>query len=632
MSNFDRILSRLVMHFRAGELVPFLGAGASAGICRGWKDFVSRLEQKAEISCSIKMENVTNAEELIRHADTVSRVLRMRGVEAALVAFRSALRLDRDEFSANANSPIYASNTAHLARIAWPLVLTTNYDSVFADAYAIRHTLDGDGAVLRNWPFVESHPNAGWPTICGRSEEDCKTVLLSLDVSTGPILFALHGFIEKSHVGATSLRDEHYQQLASQIVLGHHDYVRIVRQSSHFRHLFSTLFRRRSFLFVGTSLTDPHLCDLLEDAIWLGGAASRPHFAFLPKAIVDSTGDFLARNLNITAIPLNNDFIDLPEKLDALREACKAPKLWSAQGGQEEIRYSLAFGQNLPFTQASQSKSSRCSLGLHFGPLPYYVDDTEQAFVLSVGRGQTGLPIEGNLVESFRSRSPNLPDAAGWVCVNDYLYRLGVGNVYGVVARRVNDGQGNVDSRELGAVAIGFKDAICEIVERKVPICKIHCALIAAGPGHFWHPIQSLVAMIRGVRAAQEVLAKKFKGEADFPDIEIWIVDKIVWSAVIGQRVPVQESLVTDELRVYIRVTRPSLNETLLSKTLLLVETSKTLLDVASKFSIPVCECTGVRLNPKTIQGKAMTLRADGNATLEELGIMPGTIIEFVLS
>src|SRR5262245_34618088 len=119
---FDELLPRLVTAYETGRLVPFIGVGMSRPLCADWPSLIRGLEGDLLPDGERKIDYDTKPEELIRRANRAIERLR-RGQKGEFdESLRSALFAERRDVP---------SQTNKLASIAWPLVLTTNYDNAF---------------------------------------------------------------------------------------------------------------------------------------------------------------------------------------------------------------------------------------------------------------------------------------------------------------------------------------------------------------------------------------------------------------------------------------------------------------------------------------------------------------------
>lgn len=163
---FDEALPRLGAAYDQGVLVPFVGAGMSVDACPGWGDFITGLEKQAGIAPAAEDAAATD---LVRRANLAVRVLKRDAQPAFIQAMRASLYRPRKAIP---------GQTRTLARIWWPLVLTTNYDDHFVTAYEQWHRDPRDRL-----------------TVLGRSPQDAQQVLSSLSGTSGCLLWALQGHL-----------------------------------------------------------------------------------------------------------------------------------------------------------------------------------------------------------------------------------------------------------------------------------------------------------------------------------------------------------------------------------------------------------------------------------------------------
>ena len=86
--------------------------------------------------------------------------------------------------------------------------------------------------------------------------------------------------------------------LREEMVIGHSDYWRAANTAVHFRRCFGEVFGSRSFLFLGSGLSDEYFLNLFGKSLELRGPSPEPHFAFLPRN-QDIHVRFLAEEINI---------------------------------------------------------------------------------------------------------------------------------------------------------------------------------------------------------------------------------------------------------------------------------------------------------------------------------------------
>ena len=299
-STFASALPRLVHAYEAGRLVPFLGAGMSAALCPTWPQFIAAVERAAGIE--VRAAPHHDSDELTRRGDRAVRRLKRTSPEGFADSIRQALFPARESVS----TPLGYGHNEPLARLWWPLVLTTNYDHLFLSAF--REQQDPRMQVL------------------GRSPSDCRAVLHALGTPAQPILWALQGYLggpdgaqrAKAPVGEPS--GARLDELTSQLVIGHPEYRRVAHASPHFRRAFTEVFRSRSLLFLGCSLRDRYLLELFGEILETYGPSQQPHFAFVQQAHTpDDFREFLGDHVNIRALPFDH-YAQVSERLAALHE------------------------------------------------------------------------------------------------------------------------------------------------------------------------------------------------------------------------------------------------------------------------------------------------------------------------
>src|SRR5580704_1684377 len=84
---FEEILPLLVSTYRQGSLVPFIGAGMSAGRLTLWPEFVKKLEKEASISYDDSLKEAYDA----RAQYACTKIQNSRGRACFLDAVRKAL-------------------------------------------------------------------------------------------------------------------------------------------------------------------------------------------------------------------------------------------------------------------------------------------------------------------------------------------------------------------------------------------------------------------------------------------------------------------------------------------------------------------------------------------------------------
>lgn len=286
-ASFETILPRLVSAFEQGQLVPFSGAGLSVPACRLWTDFVGALGEKAGIPFEVGSK--TLPDELVMQANKAVARLRARGTNALAKNVREAL------FNGDPKDP--PPQTKALARLWWPIALTTNYDDCYVTAF---REMQGTEVI-----------------VCGRNAVDSQKVLTALREPGEPLLWAIQGYLG----GPCSKTTD---ELAPEIVVGHEEYRRVAYAEAQFRRAFAEVFRSRSLLFVGSGLQEPYFREMFSEILEIYGPCDRPHYAFIKKGSGLDI-QFLATRFQ-TIVVEYSDHNELPRWLDQLAEAVKEKK------------------------------------------------------------------------------------------------------------------------------------------------------------------------------------------------------------------------------------------------------------------------------------------------------------------
>jgi hypothetical protein len=351
--SFERdVLPRLASAYEQGRLVPFIGSGMSRRTVSDWEGFVRRLEREAGLS-----ENGTPAgtpperEELIRRANRAVRVLKAQEPGRFARAVRASL-------ADHAGAEAIPEQTRSLARLWWPLVLSTNYDTCFAAA------------------FRAAKP-ARQLAIVGRSPEDCQRVLTSLTTGGRSLLWALQGFLPDFPEGLFQpdpLERPALGRLESQLVVGHEEYRRVTYRDLHFRRAFAEVFRQRSLIFLGAGIQETYLQELFGEVLEYYGPATRPHYAIMPRDEVDPA--FMLSRFQIVVFEYEpGDHGEVVRRLDQLAAAIEQPR---------RAPVSWSWGR---IASADRHWKSVPDLDVVRGPLP---EQREEGECLAVSAGGSG--------------------------------------------------------------------------------------------------------------------------------------------------------------------------------------------------------------------------------------------------
>lgn len=320
---FEQMLPRLVTAYDRGILVPFLGAGMSVDLCPDWQTLIEALEQGRTGTDLGGRKPSTDPAALIRRANEAIRVLAMDSSSARITRVREALYAKPELNHAPSHWGHQVAQTTALAKLWWPLVVTTNYDDLFARAYHASRARDAEdawsaaGTSVHEQPAVSRALYAQHLQVLGRSRVHCANVLNALATTVPSVLWAIHGYLARES-------SPELAPLERELVVGHDEYRRLAHADPYYRRTFAEVWRRRSLLFLGSSIGDPHLLDLFSEIQEIHGTNPQPHFALVgPGSGVDV--ELLRTRFNILVVELET-FDELPTRLNELAARIGAPR------------------------------------------------------------------------------------------------------------------------------------------------------------------------------------------------------------------------------------------------------------------------------------------------------------------
>ena len=278
-ATFETVLPRLVCAYEQGRLVPFIGAGLSVPACRLWGPFVAGLEQAAGIEAE---GGDDKPDGLVLSANRAISRLRALGTATLAKEVREAL------FDEKVQTP---PQTDALARLWWPIVLSTNYDDCLVTAFEKRQRKA--------------------MTVCGRDPDDAQYVLNALNEPAEPILWAIQGYLGGPFGKPTD-------EFADEIVVGHEEYRKVAHAEPQFRRAFAEVFRGRSMLFLGSGLREPYFREMFSEILEIYGPCAQPHYAFAKKGDLDT--QFMATRFQTIVVEYSNHQI-VTSWLNALADA-----------------------------------------------------------------------------------------------------------------------------------------------------------------------------------------------------------------------------------------------------------------------------------------------------------------------
>lgn len=507
-----------------GQLVPFIGSGMSVPACTGWRQFVAGLEAFALQTTGAAPAGGDEADptRLIERALQALQAIRRHGRNLA-DAVRSAVYCPEQD----CRVPPAA---AALARLHWPLVCTTNYDEIYLKAKA---------------ELLATRAHGALPRVLGRSENDCRRLLQHLRFPTDEVLWALQGFLRPMTPEVRRHADlPRLAALESELVIGHAEYRKTAHLAPHFRRTFAELFRSRSFLFLGSGLTEPYFRTLFDEIIELTGPPDRPHYAFVQEGSLDP--EFMQREYHIVCFPYPAGRHDaVVERLDEL----------ATHLGAERVRHS-SWGYRIAMPQFLDEVQAGADFSVVRGVVPARRSVGEgEAVAISCGRARLGAPDDADLAVPLPSGAGaamlGLPEAPAWDWHGRWVVQWqGVPDSYGIVARESYESDEGGDERSPEAVRRSFM-AFLDLMQQR-GVRHVHVQLLAAGRRRVFAPWVSLVQMARGYGAwAQTQVARP---GAALVRATVYVVDPAVLALLQGGHLDINEQLDDRMLRVHIVV------------------------------------------------------------------------------
>lgn len=468
--------------------------------------------------------------------------------------------------------------TTGLAKIWWPLVLTTNYDDYFVRAYEDHHQEPRDAV-----------------TVLGRSAQDCQQVLSSLSAPYGCCLWSLQGYLPR----------EGHHRLQGELVVGHEEYRRVTHTAQHFRRAFAEVFRRRTLLYLGSSLADAYLLDLFGEILEFSGANPMPHYALVQRNSVDAS--FLRSRFNIIALEYETHD-EVPKYLDQLKAELDRgrarPMRWT---------YSLDLA-------AAPAACGGADLEIIRGAMPD--PSPGELMAVSIGTSRDGMQWISRNVQSLVERHWPPTNRPTGYCLGPIGERFVVGfknpdgsprlPIVGVNAR-ANDR----DDRDLRLIG----DALRELLEWTADqgFLNLRMQLLASGqtahyPGQF-----ALAEMIRTYG--------RWRRQTDRAiSLKIHLFDHRPALEVATGRLDVVELLSCDDVRFWVEIVD---GQQVVGREIVFADGEETLGEIARRFDIPERGWAVAVSPPPRPDSQPHSVKDEWNANLVSVGVVPGVTLRF---
>lgn len=495
---FENVLPSLATAYRRGELVPFIGSGMSQPKHSDWNSFVNTLCS----SVNLPLPAGSNSIEIYRRVDAAAR--RMRGMTRAA---RSCVIMAALTGARASAQPV---QTRALARLRWPLVVSTNYEDCYWQACAEENR----------------------PSVVGRSLYDCHQVLYGLDAPATPLLWAIQGYVGAGLPSTPSTRDV---ELFDQVVMGYQEYQRTMHGEPHFRRALAEVFHRRSVFFLGSGLAEDYFINLIGEIQLVQGPGARPHYALVHRDSVPSRIDpeFLQSRLGIVPV-VYGEHQDVCDHLDNLadeiqRPFAKARKTSPPPKAARATRFDL---------QVPAVDSRELRVVVQHAQLGRPTTATT-AVVVSLGRDEANRPLEGVMATSLR-KALNLQfdDWQSQACPGpSYTFRCGRTWLWGCAARRKDDSATSYDNRDLAVIPEALAVTLGKIAEcdyEKITIGPIASGRHAQAP---WEPVYPFIQAMMGLRRFTRGSPRSVR------TLDIRVVDWRLWALLEAGHVPLAELL-----------------------------------------------------------------------------------------
>lgn len=571
---YEDALDQLRAGYNRGLLVPFLGSGVSAPRLPSWPALVNTLAEKAGVEDLGFSERPTD-QQLILASERIVWSFGTQGkslAEAINEAFRSS--------ASKTNEP--PAPTSALASVWWPLVLTTNYDTLFYDAFNQRH-------------HRAKHDGDAIATV-GRGSADCHAVLASLASPTRPLLWALQGFLGKG-VNGNDLRDE--------IVLGYEQYRRASFENAGFRAAFTEVYRNRSLLFAGAGLSEEYFRSLFGESIVRLGTNQHAHCALVnAKDLERDTPWFMHTRMNIIVLTYDDES-------DQPKYSGFAPCL-------RNIAAALNEPPRSAWRHSMRATTAPLTVEIEPTPLPVALGNGHWV-VGSAGKRRTGeLRISGDVPDELRG-----PDIA--VRGHEQLRQVQHRSVLLAVARQRDrpSTHHHRDLRQVAEVTVSALEAAVRAGATTVSFMLLSASVHAGR----WPRVFSLVEMLRGIRRFAEKRPSNSMTPLrvvihDTAAARISEPDRSVWHAIESRRLDPCELIDCRDLRFYVDVGIDSSS----TRTTMYLAEDKTVAQLAMYLQLKGPWKAELTPNPSPIEGRWLSSL---NVSLRDAGVVPGATLRF---
>ncbi len=599
---FEHMLPRLVTAYDRGILVPFLGAGMSVDLCPDWQTLIEALEAGRSGAALGGHSPSNDPASLIRRANQAIRRLAMDSSSARITRVREALyaKPELNHVPSHLGQQVAqtTAQTTALATLWWPLVVSTNYDDLFARAYRASRARKADTAWSEASASADERPtisralDADHLQVLGRSRVHCADVLNALTTTVPSVLWAIHGYLARESSPEVA-------PLERELVVGHDEYRRLAHADPYYRRTFAEVWRRRSLFFLGSSIGDPHLLDLFSEIQEIHGTNPQPHFALVgPGSGVDV--ELLRTRFNILVVELGT-FNELPTRLNELAARIQAPRprathwrfrLEDSPRAVDDADLEILHGR-IPETALRSDEGVLISGGFT-GP-----ESTSTSLFLSSGIRE--------LIEKLVKHDPN-PELRGsdFEPQGDVFVRAGT-RVYAIRPWR------DATTRDLTLMPRQLHAAF-DWASRE-GVRHLRMSLVGAGATRHFPaavPLAIIVRAFRTWRRQNPSLALR---------VSVHLLDEAALFELRSGRLDIPELLNAEDLRLWIRIESPGLDHVLPEP--LIIAEEATMIELAEGLRLPAPGEWYATLSPAAV-ADSEKVRMDAGTTLVELAAVPG--------
>ena len=275
----------LVEAARAGNLVPFIGAGiscqAKTSDDRNFPTWEKLIKEMAGRACIQGMIGNEEREEIGRLVDRGRHLMAAQHLKDTAV-FEEVIK---ERFDPEGAEPGVIHT--ELFNLGASLIVTTNYDKLLEEAYCNKH---------KRYPTVVTF-------------EKAHDVVFNLrgDKRKSPLIFKIHGTVDDPR----------------NVVLAEKDYRKLIYKEPGYRTVLSAIFVTKVVLMLGFSFTDPELTVLTESLRDAFQHTSTPDYIVLPagkKGSVEKRRLRMDFGLHVIEYDENNREVEL---LDLVRQLAK---------------------------------------------------------------------------------------------------------------------------------------------------------------------------------------------------------------------------------------------------------------------------------------------------------------------